>query len=52
MDAEQGRLSNIQDIPKHAPFFFVDPDLGSENAQEMLKRVPPEQRGEHVPVSE
>jgi glutamyl-tRNA synthetase len=42
---EQGRLTNIQDIPKHAPFFFVEPDLTSENAQVMVKKVTPEQQG-------
>lgn len=35
----EGRLTNIQDIPTHAPFFFVEPDLTAENAQSMLKKV-------------
>lgn len=35
----EGRLTNIYDIPKHAPFLFQDPDLASEQAQSMRSRI-------------
>ncbi|KAF9467001.1 glutamyl-tRNA synthetase [Collybia nuda] len=34
----EGRLGNLEDIPKHAPFFFVEPDLTSEEAETMIKK--------------
>ncbi|KIL60776.1 hypothetical protein M378DRAFT_83308 [Amanita muscaria Koide BX008] len=40
----EGRLTNIRDIPKHAPYLFIDPDLSTDEAGAMLKRVTPEQR--------
>lgn len=36
----QGRITNLQDIPKLAPYFFVDPDMSSGEAQAMLKVAP------------
>ncbi|KJA20865.1 hypothetical protein HYPSUDRAFT_166443 [Hypholoma sublateritium FD-334 SS-4] len=36
----EGRLTNLYDIPKHAPYLFVDPDLTTEEAQSMLDNVP------------
>ncbi|KAF8621855.1 hypothetical protein AX15_007468 [Amanita polypyramis BW_CC] len=40
----EGRLTNICDVPKHAPYLFNDPDLSTDEAKSMLKRVTPEQR--------
>jgi len=40
----QGRLTNIRDIPKHAPYLFNDPDLSTDEAKSMLERVTPDQR--------
>ncbi len=37
--ALEGRLVNIKDIPTLAPFFFIEPDLGSEEARSMMKKV-------------
>ncbi|SJL04362.1 related to Glutamate--tRNA ligase [Armillaria ostoyae] len=34
------RLTNIQDIPRLAPFLFVEPDLTSDEAQRMLAVMP------------
>ncbi|KAF8060769.1 hypothetical protein FPV67DRAFT_305746 [Lyophyllum atratum] len=42
----EGRLSNLQDIALHGPFFFVEPDYSSDAAQKMLKRITPEQRSQ------
>ncbi|KAI0802992.1 glutamyl-tRNA synthetase [Irpex lacteus] len=38
--AMQGRLTNLQDIPTLAPFFFVEPDLTSHEAVAMFQSVP------------
>ncbi|KAG7452974.1 glutamyl-tRNA synthetase [Guyanagaster necrorhizus] len=38
--ALEGRLTNIQDIPRHAPFLFVEPDLTSDEAQSMFAVMP------------
>ncbi|KIY53503.1 hypothetical protein FISHEDRAFT_63335 [Fistulina hepatica ATCC 64428] len=35
IQAMNGRLTNILDVPRHGPFFFVDPDLTSDEAQRM-----------------
>ncbi|KAJ3562447.1 hypothetical protein NP233_g9562 [Leucocoprinus birnbaumii] len=35
----EGRLTNINDIPIHAPWLFTEPDLKSKEAQDMLKRI-------------
>ncbi|KAF5341287.1 hypothetical protein D9757_014542 [Collybiopsis confluens] len=35
----QGRLTNIQDIPLHAPYLFIDPDLESEEAKGMIEGI-------------
>jgi glutamyl-tRNA synthetase len=35
----QGRLVNIQDIPAMAPYFFVDPDLTSDEARAMVQTI-------------
>ncbi|KAF8879922.1 glutamyl-tRNA synthetase [Infundibulicybe gibba] len=40
----ESRLTNIQDIPGHAPYLFVEPDLETDEARAMLSRVTPEQR--------
>ncbi|GJE98035.1 glutamyl-tRNA synthetase [Phanerochaete sordida] len=37
IQALQGRMTNLQDIPTLAPYFFVDPDLTSPEAQSMSK---------------
>jgi len=37
--ALEGRLVNIKDIPTLAPFFFIEPDLGSDEALSMMKKV-------------
>jgi len=42
--ALDGRLTNIQDIPRLAPFFFVEPELSSADATGMLKGAALEQR--------
>ncbi|KAF8341957.1 hypothetical protein F5887DRAFT_918944 [Amanita rubescens] len=39
-----GRLTNIRDIPKHAPYLFNDPDLSTDEAKSILERVTPDQR--------
>jgi len=36
----QGRVTNLQDIPLLAPFFFVEPDLTSTEAIAMFQSVP------------
>ncbi|KAJ4485405.1 hypothetical protein J3R30DRAFT_3439297 [Lentinula aciculospora] len=40
----EGRLTNIHDIPIHAPYLFVDPDWTSEEAQSMIRKIPAEKR--------
>lgn len=40
----EGRLTNITDIPLHAPYLFQEPNLESDEAKAMLKKVKPEQR--------
>ncbi|KAG6909076.1 hypothetical protein DXG01_002057 [Tephrocybe rancida] len=42
--ALEGRLTNLHDIVRHGSFFFVELDLDSDKAREMLKRVTPAQR--------
>ena len=44
MSNPQGRLTNIRDIPRHAPYLFNDPDLSTDEAKSMLEHVTPEQR--------
>ncbi|EKM60670.1 uncharacterized protein PHACADRAFT_110265 [Phanerochaete carnosa HHB-10118-sp] len=44
----QGRLTNLQDTPTVAPYFFVDPDLTAAEAQTMYKSVAPEERAKIV----
>ncbi|KAF8629012.1 hypothetical protein AX17_005868 [Amanita inopinata Kibby_2008] len=40
----EGRLTNIQDIPMHAPYLFNDPNLSTDEAKSMMKHVTPQQR--------
>ncbi|KAF8823996.1 hypothetical protein HHX47_DHR9000440 [Lentinula edodes] len=40
----QGRLTNIYDIPLHAPYLFVDPDWATAEAQNMIRKVSADQR--------
>jgi glutamyl-tRNA synthetase len=35
----QGRITNILDIPKLAPYFFIEPDYGSREAESMIKSI-------------
>jgi len=35
----EGRLTNIYDIPKHAPYLFQEPILSSQEAQTMLSQI-------------
>ena len=35
----KGRLTNIYDIPKYAPYLFQDPFLSSQEAQTMLSQI-------------
>ncbi|TCD68577.1 Glutamate--tRNA ligase mitochondrial [Steccherinum ochraceum] len=35
----QGRLTNLQDVPLLAPYFFVEPNYATEEAQKMLKSL-------------
>lgn len=44
----QGRMTNLQDIPTLAPYFFVEPDLASPEAQTMYKSVSSEDYGKIV----
>ena len=37
---EQSRITNIVDIAKLAPYFFVEPDYGSREAESMVKYIP------------
>ena len=41
-------MTNLQDIPTLAPYFFVDPDLTSAEAQTMAKSITPEDSGAHA----
>ncbi|KAK7453366.1 Glutamate--tRNA ligase mitochondrial [Stygiomarasmius scandens] len=34
-----GRLTNLHDIPLHAPWLFVDPDLSTPEAQQMAEQT-------------
>lgn len=36
-------MTNLQDIPKLAPYFFVDPDLVAPEAYGMYSSVTPEE---------
>ncbi|KAF8907594.1 hypothetical protein CPB84DRAFT_1843807 [Gymnopilus junonius] len=38
----EGRLSNICDIARHAPYLFVEPDLSSREAEKMRNGISPE----------
>jgi hypothetical protein len=38
----KGRLTNIYDIPRHAPYLFQEPILSSQEAQIMLSQIRPE----------
>jgi len=38
--ALQSRITNILDIAKLAPYFFVEPDYGSREAESMIKSIP------------
>ncbi|PCH33184.1 hypothetical protein WOLCODRAFT_129640 [Wolfiporia cocos MD-104 SS10] len=38
----QDRMTNLTDLPKLAPFFFVEPDYTSDEAQSMVKAIKPE----------
>jgi hypothetical protein len=40
----QNRLTNLHDISIQAPYFFVDPDLTTEEAMEMVRTIVPEER--------
>ncbi|KAK2464603.1 hypothetical protein APHAL10511_003392 [Amanita phalloides] len=44
----EGRLTNIFDIPRHAPYLFNNPDLASEEAKSMLRQVSAEQRSQAI----
>ncbi|EKM76990.1 hypothetical protein AGABI1DRAFT_108396 [Agaricus bisporus var. burnettii JB137-S8] len=35
----EGRLTNIYDVPIHAPWLFIEPDLTTGEAQNMLKKI-------------
>ncbi|KXN88041.1 Glutamate--tRNA ligase [Leucoagaricus sp. SymC.cos] len=35
----EGRLTNVYDIPIHAPWLFIEPDHKTREAQDMLKRI-------------
>ena len=37
---DQGRVTNIQDVPTLAPYFFVDPNYLTPEAQFMRKSMP------------
>jgi len=39
IDALQGRVTNLQDIPALAPYFFIDPDYAADEAQKMLQTL-------------
>ena len=41
----KGRLTNIYDISKHAPYLFQDPVLSSQEAQTMLSQIRREDYG-------
>ena len=41
----KGRLTNIYDIPKHAPYLFQEPILSSQEAQTMLSQIRREDYG-------
>lgn len=35
----KGRLTNVYDVPIHAPWLFIEPDLTTGEAQNMLKKI-------------
>lgn len=35
----QGRLTNLQDIPVLAPYFFNEPDYSTDEARKLLKSL-------------
>lgn len=41
----KGRLTNIYDIPKHAPYLFQEPVWSSQEAQTMLSQIRREDYG-------
>jgi len=43
---QQSRVTNILDIAKLAPYFFVEPDYGSQEAESMVKSIPQADIGE------
>ena len=43
--SHQSRTTNILEIPKLAPYFFIEPDYGSQEAELMVKPVPQAQIG-------
>jgi len=40
MPRRLGRVTNILDIHKLTPYFFVEPDYGSQEAESMVKSIP------------
>lgn len=36
----KGRLTNVYDVPVHAPWLFTEPDLNTQEAQDVLKKIP------------
>ncbi|KAF9649054.1 Nucleotidylyl transferase [Thelephora ganbajun] len=38
--ALRSRITNILDVAKLAPYFFVEPDYGSQEAESMIKSIP------------
>ncbi|KAF9073944.1 hypothetical protein BDP27DRAFT_1317719 [Rhodocollybia butyracea] len=40
----EGRLTNIHDIPQHAPYLFIEPDLTTDEAKHMISGIPTDQR--------
>ncbi|PPQ64063.1 hypothetical protein CVT24_008876 [Panaeolus cyanescens] len=36
----EGRLTNIYDIPLHAPYLFIDPDLTSDKSKKLRSKIP------------
>jgi len=41
----QGRITNVQEIPSLAPYFFIEPDLKSKEARLMVMSIPVEEAG-------
>jgi hypothetical protein len=44
---QQSRLTTVNDVPSIGPFFFVEPDLSSEEARSMTKSLSPSDRRKH-----